>query len=77
MNLWVSGVESAGGGLRRVALRRETVARWAVYERGGDWCGECQGGAAEGCIEEGNGGALCPNSIVSCLQRGYVRSRGA
>ena len=58
MNSGVTGVESAGGGLRRVALRRETVARWTVYEFWGDWCGECRGGAAEGCIEEGNGGAV-------------------
>ena len=58
MNSGVTGVESAGGGLRRVALRRETVARWTVYEFWGDWCGECRWGAAEGCIEEGNGGAM-------------------
>ena len=41
MNSGVTGVESAGGGLRRVALRREAVARWALYERGREWCGEC------------------------------------
>ena len=54
MKFGLTGLESAGGGLRRVALRRETVARWAVYERRDEWCGECRGGAAEGCIEEGN-----------------------
>ena len=58
MNSGVTGVESAGGGLRRVALRRETVAWWTVYEFWGVWCGECQGGASEGCIEEGSGGAV-------------------
>ena len=34
MNFGVSGVECAGGGLRRVAFRGETVARWTEYERG-------------------------------------------
>ena len=58
MYFGVTGVASAGGGLRRVALRRETVARWTVYGFWGDGCGECRGRAAEGCIEEGNGGAM-------------------
>ena len=58
MNFGVSGVESAGGWLRRVALRRETVARWTVYERDGEWCGECLVRAAEGCIDGGIGGAM-------------------
>ena len=58
MNSGVTGLGSAGGGLRRVALTGETVARWTVNERGGEWCGECRGGAAEGCMEEGNGGAV-------------------
>ena len=53
MHAEVTGVESAGGGLRRVALGGEAVARWAVYERGGEWCVELRGWAAEGCIDGG------------------------
>ena len=53
MNSGVTGVESAGGGLRRVALGGEAVARWAVYERGDEWCVELRGWAAEGCIDGG------------------------
>ena len=52
MNFGVTGVESASGGLRRVACSGEAVARWTVDECGGEWCGVWWGVAAEVCNEE-------------------------